>query len=52
MFLKVVASMAPVSGALFAGGTLTDCADEDCGRPHCDAMTMPTAAEAMAIRTA
>ena len=51
MFRNVVASIGPLSGAEFAAGTATVWADELWGRPHCDAMTIPTAAEATAMRT-
>ena len=51
MFRNVVASIGPLSGALFAAGTVTVCADELWGRPHCDAMTIPTATDATAMRT-
>ena len=51
MLRNVCASIGPFSAAVFAAGTLTVCADEACGRPHCDAITIPTAIEAMAIRT-
>ena len=50
MFRKVAESMAPESGALFIAGTPTDWADDAWGRPHCDAMTIPTAADATAMR--
>ena len=50
MLRKVAESIAPDSGALFIGGTATVWADEAWGRPHCDAITMPTAADATAIR--
>jgi hypothetical protein len=52
MFLNVCASIGPLSGALLDAGTLIDCAEEDCDSPHCEAITMPTAAEAIAIRMA
>jgi hypothetical protein len=51
MFRNVVASMGPVSGALFTEGTFTDCADEEGVRSRREAMTIPTAIEATAIRT-
>ena len=51
MLRKVVASTGPPSGAVFAGGTVTVWADDAAGSPHCDEITMPTAAEAIAIRT-
>ena len=51
MFRNVVASIGPPSGAELAAGTATVWADELGDSPHCDAMTMPTAAEAMAMRT-
>ena len=44
-------SIGPLIGAEFAAGTATVCADELWGRPHCDAMTIPTAADATEIRT-
>jgi hypothetical protein len=52
MLRKVVASIGPLRGALFIGGTLIVCADDACGNPHWDAITMPTAADATAMRTA
>ena len=52
MFRNVAASMAPASGALFIGGTVIVWADEACGSPHCDAMTIPTAVDATAMRMA
>ena len=51
MFRNVVASIGPPSGAEFAAGTLTVWADDVEDKPHCDAMTIPTAAEAIAMRT-
>jgi hypothetical protein len=51
MFRNVVASIGPPSGAEFAGGIATVCADELGERPHCDAITIPTAADAIAMRT-
>jgi hypothetical protein len=50
MLRNVVASIGPVNGAGFAAGTLTVCAEDACGSPHCDEMTIPTAAEATAMR--
>ena len=52
MFLNVVASTAPVSGALFIGGATIVCADDAGDRSRRDAMTMPTASEATARSSA
>ncbi len=52
MFLKVVASTGPLGGALLLGGTLTVCAIECGDRSRREAITMPTATDASAIRTA
>ena len=50
---NVVASIAPVIGALLAGGaTVSGCADEVGDRSSLDASTMPMATEAIASRTA
>ena len=48
MLRKVCASIAPVSGALFIGGTAIVWAEEDGVRSRRDAITMPTASEATA----
>ena len=48
MLRKVVASTAPVSGALFMGGGTMVCAEDAGDRSSRDAMTMPTAREATA----
>jgi len=47
---KVVASTGPLSGALLAGGALTDCAEEAGVRSRREAITIPIAVEATAIR--
>jgi hypothetical protein len=52
MFLNVVASMDPDSGALLVAGTETVCADDEGVRSIFDVITTVTAMEAMAIRTA
>jgi hypothetical protein len=52
MLLKVVASMGPLSGALFVAGTAMVCADETGDRSSRDAMTMPTTSETIAISAA
>ena len=52
MFLKVDASIGPLSGALLLVGTLTVCAPEAGARSRREAITMPTASEATAMRTA
>ena len=52
MLRNVVASIGPPSGALLIAGTATVCADEDGVRSSRDAITMPTASDATAIRTA
>jgi hypothetical protein len=49
---KVCASIAPAMGALFIGGTASVCADEGGARSSRDAMTIPTASEATAIKAA
>ena len=46
MLRNVSAFSAPVSGALFIGGTAIVCADEVGARSRRDAMTMPTASDA------
>ena len=52
MSRNVVAVSGPVMGALFIGGALTDCAD-DCGdKSSLEAITIPTASDAMAISSA
>jgi hypothetical protein len=51
MVRNVVASIVPTSGALLTDGTLTACADEAGVRSRRDAMTMPTAMDATAMRT-
>jgi hypothetical protein len=51
MFLNVVASIGPASGALLATGTFTVCADEAGVRSRRAAITMPTASDATAVRT-
>jgi hypothetical protein len=52
MFLKVVASIGPLSGELFVAGTAMVCADETGDRASRDAMTMPTTSETIAISAA
>ena len=49
MFRKVSALRGPVSGALFIGGTAIDCAEDVGDRSRRDAMTMPTATDAITI---
>ena len=51
-FRKVWASSGPVSGALFIGGVVMDCADEVGVRSRREAMTIPTASEATAMSSA
>ena len=51
-FLNVCASSGPVTGALFAGGTASVCADEVGERSSRDAITMPTISEETAISIA
>jgi hypothetical protein len=51
MSRNVVAETGPVIGALFIGGA-TVCAVEVGDIPSLEAITMPTASEAMAISTA
>ena len=51
MFLKVVASTGPLSGALFVAGIASVCAYDVGERSSREAMTIPTTSEAMAIRT-
>ncbi len=51
-FLNVWASMGPVTGALFMGGTASDCADDSDDRSSLDEITMPTASEDTAISRA
>jgi hypothetical protein len=50
MFLNVAASMAPSSGALFISGTLTVRAKDDGVKSRLDAITIPAATDANAIR--
>ncbi len=50
MLRNVCASIGPLSAAVFEAGTLTVCAEDAWGSPHCDAITMPTANEAIAMR--
>ena len=52
MFLNVVASTGPASGALLADGTASDWASERGARSRREASTMPTASDATAISTA
>ena len=52
MLRNVEASTAPLSGALFIGGTAIDWADEVGDRSSRDAITMPTASDATAINRA
>jgi hypothetical protein len=52
MFLNVVASIGPLNGALLDAGTLTVCAPDAGVRSSRDAITMPTASEATAIKMA
>jgi len=52
MLRNVVASIVPVTGALFVLGTDTVCADEDGVKSILDVITTVTAIEAIAIRTA
>ena len=47
---KVVASIAPVSGALLVAGTFTDAANDDGARSSLEAMTMPETSEASAMK--
>ena len=49
MFRNVSAVSGPVSGALFIGGTAIVCADDAGVRSSREAMTMPTATDAMTI---
>ena len=48
---NVCASIVPVSGALFIGGSANDCAAEVGDRSSRDAITMPTAIDTTAIKT-
>ena len=52
MFLNVLASTVPVRGALLALGTATVCAADSGDRSSREAMTMPTASDAIAISNA
>jgi hypothetical protein len=53
MFLKVDASIGPVSGALFiAGAVKAVCADDAGVRSSLEAMTIPTASDETAISRA
>jgi hypothetical protein len=52
MLLNVDASIGPLSGAVFAVGTLTVWAEDVGERSRRDAITIPTATDARAIRTA
>ena len=52
MLRKVDASIAPVSGALFIGGTSIVCALDAGVRPSRDVITIVTAIEARAIKSA
>jgi hypothetical protein len=52
MLRKVSAPIAPVSGALFIGGTAIVCAADGGVRSSREAITMPTASEATAISSA
>ena len=49
MFRNVSALSGPVSGALFIGGTARDWADDVGARSRRDAMTMPTATDAITM---
>ena len=49
MLRNVVASMAPLSGALLVGGMARVCAEDAGVRSSREAMTIPTTSEAMAI---
>ena len=51
MFRNVVASTGPLSGELFIAGTEMFCADEAGVRSSREAITIPTASEATAMRT-
>jgi hypothetical protein len=52
MLRKVAMSTGPLSGALFIGGTVSVCATDDGAKSRREAMTIPTAAEATASKTA
>ena len=52
IFLNVVASIGPPSGVLFIAGIATICAEEVGVRSRREAMTIPTASDAIAMRTA
>jgi hypothetical protein len=52
MLRKVDASIAPVSGALFIGGTPMLCAEDAGVRSKRDAITIPTNSDATTRRTA
>jgi hypothetical protein len=49
---KVPSVMAPLSGAWFAAGTGIVCAEDSGDRSRREAITMPTASEATAMRSA
>ena len=48
-FLNVCASSAPVIGALFIAGIVSDCADDEGVRSRRDAMTSATANDSTAL---
>ncbi len=52
MSRNVVAVSGPVSGALFIGGAATVCAADSGDSPSRDAITIPTASDAIAISSA
>ena len=52
IFRNVVASIGPPSGVLFIAGIATICADEVGVRSRREAITIPTASDAIAMRTA
>jgi hypothetical protein len=52
MSRKVFADSGPVSGALFMGGAATVCAADSGDMPRREAMTSPTASDAIAISSA
>ena len=52
MFRKVAASIAPAIGALFIAGAAMPCAEDGAVMSSREAMTMPMATEAIAIKAA
>ena len=52
MFRKVCASIAPAIGALFIAGAAMPCAEDGAVMSSREAMTMPMAIEAIAIKAA